>query len=45
MTPLSCPSSLLRALAVSTSFFAVLAGAVLPGDWGFFTSCECPAWL
>ena len=26
--------------AVSTSAVAVVAGAVLPGDWGFFTSCK-----
>jgi hypothetical protein len=31
-------AAFLATVTLSTSLFAVLAGAVLPGDWGFFTS-------
>ncbi len=33
-------AAFLITVTLSTSLVAVVAGAVLPGDWGFFTSCE-----
>jgi len=33
-------AAFLVTVTLSTSLVAVVAGAVLPGDWGFFTSCE-----
>ena len=33
-------AAFLVTVTLTTSVAAVIAGAVLPGDWGFFTSCE-----